>query len=72
MASKISKKLIKLKTSMKLVIRRFVSVAEDDVEVQIVKSRKLKITKLSLHLTVKIPIPFILITKVSGCGLEFH
>ena len=57
---------------MKLVIRRFVSVAEDDVKVQIVKSRKLKITKLSLHLIVKIPIPFILITNVSGCGLEFH
>ena len=55
------------------------SVAEDEFEVQIVKSRKLKVEKQklkikvkSLNLKFKIPIPFILILKVLGSGYEFH
>ena len=63
---------------MELAIR-FFSVAEDEFDVQIIKSRNLKVKKQklkvkvkSLILKVKIPISFILIIKVLGSGFEFH
>ena len=56
-------KLNKLKNVYETRYEKVFSIAEDEFEVQIIKS---------LNLKVKIPIPFILITKALGSGFEFQ
>ena len=63
MATKISKNRRNSKIFMKLTIRGFVSGAAYEFEVRAVKR---------LNLKVKIPISFILITKVVGSEFNLH